>query len=657
MALLDRTVTLNREALCSVADRHLRHEFNVLGSGWVRVYHGMRCPGFEGHDYSAADVTLESVLPAGAAPLLELAQRYVPGYVSIDWHIDFKSGFRYPLKHHACLQYGILPGVDAKVPSDLSRGYHLVTMALAWRASGDRRYRDEVIAQILDWLALNPFEYGPAWRANMNVAIRAANWAVAYDLIGCEAGAFAEHLEASLRLHRRYIAEHLEFPEDIHHPNHYIANLAGMLVLCAFMRERDPEAQAWRCLALRELRRELDSQVLEDGFDFGASTYYHALVLEMVTYSLVLAGRADGAGDIRDWIAGHMGTGRMAKLRAMFLALRDITQPNGLIPLVGDTDSGRFLCLETPGTDNRDWRFLSGVGAALFDDAALLPEAWRPEDAIAAALLLGTAPVTPSAGPLPSTAYPAAGFYVLRGPGMHAVVSCGPIGTGGKGGHAHNDKLAFTLTLAGQEILIDPGVYVYTASRYYRNLFRSVRAHNTVAVAGEEQNRFLADSPWWGCHEDTHCRCLEWEVGPDVDIFSGEHSGYARLDSPVVHRRRVEWHKRDGKLLIHDELQGAASAVRWTFVLHPQCNVLEVQGSRALVARGELLLSFSASTGRWHCEPGFCAPAYGVLKDCSQLIVELPEGAGGNTMTIVIVQYRPSEQPVPLAGRAAREGR
>ena len=174
----------------TLAERYLRHEFDVLGSGWTRVHYGMVCAGFEGINYSDATVTDASVrrrLPPDHQPksqaLSDLAGRFVTGYAPIDWHLDFKSGYRYEVAHHSQLRYGVLKGVDAKVPADLSRFYHLVPLALAWRASGEPRFRQEVVAQLLDWLAFNPFEYGAAWRANMNVAIRAANWVVAFSLL------------------------------------------------------------------------------------------------------------------------------------------------------------------------------------------------------------------------------------------------------------------------------------------------------------------------------------------------------------------------------------------------------------------------------------------------------------------------------------------
>ena len=639
-----------------VADRHLRHEFDVLGSGWVRVHYGMQCQGFEGENYSDLTVTAESVLqqlaPARrgrSAELLRLARQFAPEYVPIDWHIDFKSGYRYPLVHHKQLKYGLVRGLDAKVSADLSRCYHFVTLALAWWATGEERYRREMLAQILDWMAFNPFEYGPAWRANMNVSIRVVNWIVAFSIIRDSFQveldldrAFLEAFQASLIRHRRFIAENLEFPDEIFHPNHYVANLAGLLVVCSFCRGWDPDAAAWHNLALRELRVELDRQVLADGFDFEAATSYHALVLEMVSYGLILAARVEGNHEppaVRAWIGNHLGAGRLARLRAMFVALRDIIQPNGLIPLVGDTDDGRFLYLETPQGAKRDWRFLSGAGAALFEDPTLLPHTVVPQDGSAAGLLLHGGRLEGRPIESKSTAYPDVGFYIMRGAGLHSLISCGAIGTGGKGGHCHNDKLSLTLCVDNVEVIVDPGVYVYTASKEYRDLYRSVSAHSTVAVDGEEQNRFLSESPWWGCHEDTCCRCIKWESSSARDVFVGEHRGYLRLEPPVLHRRRVVWQKAERSVTITDELviedlAEPGPEARVTFMLHPRCEVPIVDGRLAVVEREGVHLEFATSGGRWQLDSGLYAPSYGIQVPCPKLTLSLAGGVSENTVVI-----------------------
>ena len=629
--LFRQPCTVGADPARASVERYLRHEFDVLGSGWLRVGYGMQAPGFLGRNDSDLNMSwarLVSLMPAecqhAAAQNMELARSFVSGYEPIDWHIDIKSGHRSELRPAQQIAYGTMEGVDLKVTADLSRGYPLPQLGIAWRATGERRYWGEAVAQMLDWLAANPAGLGPGWRATMNVAIRAENWIATLGLL--HDGFHLEqpsHREAwrliqqSLIEHRRRIAAQLEFAEGHYHPNHYIANLVGLLLLCLCLDDTDDDALAWQRLAWRELRLEMRRQIGADGFDFEGATSYHAFVLEMLGVGLLLAARASGqcsAHHQRAWLARQLGDDQLAALHAMFAALRKLTPPSGLIPLIGDNDSGRLVCLETPQAGPRDWRFLGCVGASLFEDTALMPESVKPEHVSAAMWLVDDPPPTARPAPVQDAAFPHIGFYVLRGGGAYVLVSAGSIGTAGLGGHSHNDKLALTLEIEGREILVDPGVFVYTASLTQRNAARSVLAHNTVAVDGQEQNRWLDGSPWWGCHDDTQCRTLFWQPGQDTSMLLAEHSGYHSLTPPVTHRRALELRKHRRELVIHDSLLSASTAslpgMTWSFVLHPECKV-QVAANVAQLRYDELKVRFQATQGDWTLEDGFYCPAYG----------------------------------------------
>ncbi|MHA2139722.1 MAG: heparinase II/III family protein, partial [Candidatus Hodarchaeales archaeon] len=82
--------------------------------------------------------------------------------------------------------------------------------------------------------------------------------------------------------------------------------------------------------------------------------------------------------------------------------------------------------------------------------------------------------------------FPDAGWYIIRHESDYCIVSCGP--NGGDGWHSHNDKLSFELVVDGQDIIVDPGTYVYTSFPKERNKFRSTEYHNTIKFNEHEQN-------------------------------------------------------------------------------------------------------------------------------------------------------------------------
>ena len=254
--------------------RYLAHRFDLLGSGWRTVRHGMACDGFEGNRYPAAAPGTPD--PAGRwlagqvsrpnLPAARAAWRLIdPAYRPIDWHIDFRSGYRWsPRIWYRWVRYGHRPGVDVKVPWELARMQHLPQMALAFGCAQDGvagflpaiRYRDEFRHQVLDFVATNPPRYGVNWRSTMETAIRVANWLLAYDLFRAYGARFDSAFDAvfrrSVREHGRHIAGNLELT-PVWRNNHYLANLAGLLFVAAYLPpDRDtaagggPPRRRWR---------------------------------------------------------------------------------------------------------------------------------------------------------------------------------------------------------------------------------------------------------------------------------------------------------------------------------------------------------------------------------------------------------------------------
>jgi hypothetical protein len=157
-----------------------------------------------------------------------------------------------------------------------------------------------------------------------------------------------------------------------------------------------------------------------------------------------------------------------------------------------------------------------------------------------------------------SRAFPHGGFFVMRGDGRHLAVS----GLGlGPAGHLHHDLLSFECWADGTAYVVDPGTYAYTASAEWRSRFRSTAFHNTVMIDGYEQTRLLDDRSPFPVRRDESVRFAlhRWEVGDHHDRFDGEHSGYARLPEPVVHRRQIWFDKRQGVWAVRDLLQGKGS--------------------------------------------------------------------------------------------------
>lgn len=58
-------------------------------------------------------------------------------------------------------------------------------------------------------------------------------------------------------------------------------------------------------------------------------------------------------------------------------------------------------------------------------------------------------------------------------------------------GHSHNDKLSFELIVENKPIVRDAGGYIYAPLPKRRDVFRSIKSHNTIIIGNSEQNDFL----------------------------------------------------------------------------------------------------------------------------------------------------------------------
>ncbi len=347
----------HREVILALANLYCDHYFDLLGSGWVQVKHGMACRGVEGQRYTESSVGAQHAMPLQTTPANTVyTQRVqnliVKNYVPIDWHLDFKSGFRWSeLTPSNAITYGDKLGVDVKVPWELARAQHLPTLAYTYALTKDERYVREFCNQILDFIATNPPRYGVNWVVAMDVGIRAANWLMAYDLFRSFGATFDAMFEAefvqSIYQHGHHIRHHLEWSPTLR-SNHYLSDIVGLLFCAAYL-PNTRETDEWLSFSARELVAETKLQFGEDGANFEASTSYHRLSAELVVYATALImslvhpkGKLAHPNEIASALLSQEYLECLEKMAEFTM---NITRPDGRVTQIGDNDSGRLFKL------------------------------------------------------------------------------------------------------------------------------------------------------------------------------------------------------------------------------------------------------------------------------------------------------------------------
>ena len=504
------------------------------------------------------------------------------------WNRDPKTGTEAPMGLGKAIDYRRESVVgDIKYLWEPSRHLELVTLAQAYRASGEQRYADAARVLLQSWFDQCPYPQGVHWTSSLELAVRLLNWACAWQLLGgAEASVFAgADGQRFQRLWLDNVYQHCHFiagyfSRHSSANNHLFGEYMGLFV-ASLNWPCWPQSARWRELARRGLEAEALKQNSVDGVNKEQAVYYQHEVMDMMLLCH-LAGRANSVAFSAAYLQ------RLEKLAEFIAALLDA---GGHMPMTGDADDAQMVRL----SHEPDWspyRSLLASCAVLFGRADFKRKSGAYDDKNR--WLFGAAgeqawnALAPEGPEQPVLAFPEGGHYLLgsdygTADEVRLVADCAPLGYLSIAAHGHADALAFTLSLGGEEFLIDPGTYAYHTQKSWRDYFRGTAAHNTVAVDGRDQSEIAGNFMWL---KKANARLLAHVPRGTLQVFEGEHDGYGRLADPVLHRRRVEFDTNKRVIVVKDILQCRGEhqlALHWHFA--EGCQVDAGDGGTVL-ARG-----------------------------------------------------------------------
>jgi hypothetical protein len=464
---------------------------------------------------------------------------------SMDWHLDAVHGIRSPKKPFYRIPYLSFADVgDSKITWELNRHQHFVTLAKAFRLTGDPRFVDEILGQWRHWSAENPYPIGINWASSLEVAFRAVSW-----LWTCQLLQSATPLDlrqewlSGFALHGRHIERYLS---TYFSPNTHVLGEAFALFFLGVMCPELAAAQRWKDLGWKIILQESERQVRPDGFHFEQSTYYHVYALDFFLHAAVLASLNNVPTP-----ASFEQT-----IEKMLATLRLLSR-GGSPPRFGDDDGGRLF----DPLRNRSEHMIDplSTGAVLFQRTDFKAVAGELREEML--WLLGSEGVRQwdaleAAAPTrESLAKQDAGIYILPSKNSPAelVAFTGPRKIQSEG-HRHADALSLCLSSRGDSLLIDPGTFEYVGPTDDRSLFRGTAMHNTLRIDGVDQSQPSGPFSWQRLAQST---VEKWIQGNSFDYLAASHDGYRRLTDPVIHRRWIV-SLRNGAYLIRDIAEGKA---------------------------------------------------------------------------------------------------
>src|SRR5271167_3455185 len=309
---------------------------------------------------------LRQLFPETAERIIERAERICEhrfdllGYeavdygTEIDWHCDRVHAIRAPRRPWFHVKYLDFAEVgDSKVTWELNRHQHLVTLAKAFRLSGEERFATELFRQWEHWQVENPYPIGINWASSLEVAFRSLSWLWVYFLLAGSPvmptvfrAAWLRGMAVSGRHIDRYLSTYFS-------PNTHLLGEAVALFFIGTLCPEIPSARRWQQRGWQMVQHEAERQVQSDGLHFEQSLYYHVYALDFFLHSAVLA----SVNQIPSSTQFDRTLERM--LEALAVLARD-----GTVPQLGDDDGGRLF----DAARNRKQHVLDplATGAVLF---------------------------------------------------------------------------------------------------------------------------------------------------------------------------------------------------------------------------------------------------------------------------------------------------
>ena len=514
------------------------------------------------------------------------------------WNIDPRTGIEAPLVFGKDLNYRdpALVG-DIKYLWEPNRHLELVTLAQAWHLTREERYALGCRTLLDSWFSECPYPRGVNWCVSLEHAVRLVNWSFAWFLLGAEQSilfadeegrAFRARWLDSIYRHCHFIPRHWSRHSSAN--NHLLGEATGLFVAASTW-PLWRQSAAWERQAHAELAREALAQTFADGVNKEQAIWYHHAVADMMLVAGLVA-RANGKDFGQDY---------WARLEVMLEFIASVMDVGGNVPMIGDADEGVLLRF-APDREADVYRSLLSTGAVLFGRPAMRAKGavfddktrWLLGDEAQAAFERIDAS---KAFPV-RRAFPEGGYFVLgedfESPReVRLVADAGPLGYLAIAAHGHADALAFTLSVGGCPILVDPGTFSYSTAPW-RHYFRGTAAHNTVVVDDQDQSEFGGSFLWL---EHANAIVEAFYASGDDQTLIAHHDGYRRLPDPVRHRRTWRYVAGAASLSITDELTCSGThtvAVYWHFA--PECIVV-IEGRSLIASRGDQRVTLTCPAG------------------------------------------------------------
>ena len=452
----------------------------------------------------------------------------VPFRLPFQWQKDWETEVLSPPTYSPCMNPMEQKGLDYRRLWEAARLQWCVQLLLAADVHKERRWAILAHHAMVDFLNDNPVRRGIHWTSAMEVALRLFSWMQADTLLlATWPDLRDESFGVGIPLHAAELSRTLT--TNLPTPNNHLIIETAALASVGLLYSKLPRAQQWMNTGSRILVEQLQKQTHDDGINKEMSLGYQRFTTEAVLLWHFVASRHGISSHVENWLDKNL------------QALTALRPPNGLWPMISDSDGGRVFRWD-PGAGY--WNF----DGLLYASALALNRQPKPEwEPSSEGLLLAGTPTNAAVQKDVTWTHGSSGMRVHREGCAYLIVRGGRLGLGGEhfAGHAHSDLGSLHLWIDGIPFIADTGTFAYHEPDKDGWLsFRRSQAHAIVQVGDLEQfipeTLFQNSSQWYS----------EW-------IPSTDQKECIRVSSPD---RQIVWQRN--YTLTPDELHVVDTVVQ-----------------------------------------------------------------------------------------------
>lgn len=451
-----------------------------------------------------------------------------------DWVTNPDTGFKYDIHQHwtQISDFSKEAG-DIKYVWEKSRFSYLYEI-IRYDYHFDEDCAEFAFGEILSWIDANPINCGPNYRCSQETSLRVLNWTFALyyyrDSLLLTDEVF-DKIQFAIYWQMDHVCKNINFSRIAVRNNHAITETLA-LYLIGLLYPQFPDAAKWKQKGKAWFEEEIAYQIYEDGTFLQFSMNYHRVVIQLLTWAIVLSERnSESFAPI---------VYERAKKSIKFLRTCMVDE-YGYLPNYGANDGALFFKLnDTKYTDYRP--SLDALAKSLKIDLLILKD---NEDASWYALNNETTKSwAPAAG---IHSFAPGGYYVIRETDTLTFIRCG----NHKDRPSQADNLHLDVWYKGQNILLDAGSYKYNTGEKTLRYFMGTASHNTVMLDDYDQMKKGARFIWYNWTQCENVSCGETE---GTYNFKGSICAFAHVSKGIIHQREIIKSKGKPKWIIKDSI-------------------------------------------------------------------------------------------------------